>query len=198
MTEQPVFQAAHPTIRRPSPLLPEKVKQHLWAEQVALTEETRERAIDLSKANQQGAANLLLVIALRERLVLSESRLVKAMLLPRELARPASAPRATQQEMHHQLQEDSAVLQARARRCLRVPGPFAFSQVALAARRCNRAAHCGDYPIFARYLPPRIRGALAGCDSKCSRSQRKPVRRGRTFPIAAADKYRCLPHRTAD
>jgi hypothetical protein len=179
-------------------LLPEKVKQHLWAEQVALTQERRERAIDLSQANQQVAANLLPVVALLQRLVLPESWLAKAMLLPRELARPASAPRATQQEMHHQLEEDSVVLQARARRCLRGPGPFAFSQVALAARRCNRAARCADYPIFARYRPPRIQRALAGCDSKCSRSQRKPVRRGRTFPIAAADKYRSLPHQTAD
>jgi hypothetical protein len=79
MTEQSVFQAAHPTTRRPSPLLPEKVKQHLWAEQVALTEERRERAIELL----QVTANLLLMVALRQRFVLPESRPVKAMLLPR-------------------------------------------------------------------------------------------------------------------
>src|SRR6266404_4475840 len=185
-------------IQRLSPSLLEKAKQHLSAEQVALTEENRERAIELWPANQQVTANLLPVVALLQRLVLPESRLVKAMRLPRELARPASAPQATLREMHHQLEEDFVVLQARARRCLRGPGPFAFSQVALAARRCNRAARCGDYPIFAQYRPPRIRRVLAGYDSKCSHSQRKPVRRGRTFPIAAADNDRCLPHRTAD
>jgi hypothetical protein len=206
-----------------SPLLLEKAKQHRWAEQVALMEERRKRAIELLQANLQVTANLLLVVALRGLLVLSESELVKAMLLLRELARlllalPEKslvkanllaetadwrppllvAAEGKQQEMHRRLEEDFAVLQARARRCLRCPGPFAFSQVALAARRCNRAARCGGYPIFVRYRPPRNRRVLAGCDSKCSRSQHKPVRRGRTFPIAAADKCRCLPHRTAD
>jgi hypothetical protein len=48
--------------------------------QVVLTEGHRERAIELSQANQQVTANLQLLVALLQRLVLPESRLVKAML----------------------------------------------------------------------------------------------------------------------
>ena len=68
-------------IQRLSPSLLEKAKQHRWAEQVALMEERRERAIELVQANLQVTANLLLVVALRGRFVLPESRLVKANLL---------------------------------------------------------------------------------------------------------------------
>jgi hypothetical protein len=68
-------------IQRLSPLLLEKAKQHRWAEQAALMEERRERAIELLQANLQVTANLLPVVALRGLLVLSESRLVKANLL---------------------------------------------------------------------------------------------------------------------
>src|SRR5947208_15977547 len=64
---------------------------------------------------------------------------------------------------------------ARVRRCLRCPGPCAFSRETPVARKCNRAARCDDRPIFARYRPPRDRPALAGCDNKCSRSKRQRV-----------------------
>jgi hypothetical protein len=101
-------------------------------------------------------------------------------------------------EMQHQLEEDSPVPRARARRYSRCPGPCAFSPETPGARKCNREARCGDYPILARYRLLRTRDALADCDNKRSRSQRKRVRRAGTFPIAAADRYRCLPRRTAD
>jgi hypothetical protein len=100
--------------------------------------------------------------------------------------------------MQRQLEEDSAVLQARARRCWQCPAPCAFSPETPGARKCSREARCGDYPILARYRLPRNRRVLAGCDNKHNRSQRKHARRVRTFRIAAADKYLCLPHRTAD
>src|SRR6266566_526533 len=100
--------------------------------------------------------------------------------------------------MQHQLEKDSPFPRARARQCLRCPVPCAFSPETRAARKCNREAHCGDYPILARYRLLRIRDALADCDNKRSRSQRKRARRAGTFPIAAADRYLCLPRRTAD
>ncbi len=86
----------------------------------------------------------------------------------------------------------------RERQCLQCPGPCAFFREIPAARKCNRAARYDALPICARYRHPRNRRALAGCDNKCSRSQRKHARRARPFPIAALDKCRCLPRRTAD
>src|SRR5262249_9615852 len=102
--------------------------------------------------------------------------------------RPVPARRVAQR----QPAKGSPVPQGRARRYLRCPGPFAFSQGTPSARKCNRAARCDDFPIFVRYRPPHNRRALAGCDNKCSRSQRRPVPRARTFLIAVADKCRCL------
>ena len=112
-------------------------------------------------------------------------------MLPRQ-ARP------TPQEMQLHLARGSPVLQERAPRYWRGPGPFAFSRGTLAARICNRAARYGGYPNHARCRPRRNRGALAGCDNKYSRSQHRHARRARTFLIAAADKCRCLPRRIAD
>src|SRR5439155_27204421 len=125
----------------------------------------------------------------------------KAMLLVREKRQAEASHLAAQaklQDMQRQLEEGSALLQARARRCSRCPVPCAFSPETPGARKCNPEARCGGYPIFARYRPLRIRDALAGCDNKRSRSRRRRARRGRTFPVAAADRYRCLPRRTAD
>ena len=102
------------------------------------------------------------------------------------------------QEQQRQLEEGSAVPLGRAHLCSRCPGPCAFSQETPAARKCNRAARCDAFPIFARCRPPRNRRALAGCDNKCSRSRRKRARRARTFPTAVADKCRCLLRRPAD
>ena len=92
---------------------------------------------------------------------------------------------------------DSPVPLVRAPRRLQCPDPYAFSRETPAARKCNRAARCDALPIFARYRPPRNRRALAGCDNKCSRSQRKRARRARPFPIVALDKCPCPPRRTA-
>jgi hypothetical protein len=112
-------------------------------------------------------------------------------------ARELFLPLAKLKEMQHQLEEGSAVLQAPARRCWQCLGPCAFSQQTLAARKCNRAARCGGYPNPVQYQLPRNRRVLAGCGNRYNRWQRKHARRVRTFLIAAADKYLCLPHRTA-
>jgi|SRR6266480_1059301 len=94
--------------------------------------------------------------------------------------------------------EQPAVLLARARQYSRYPGPCAPSPEKPAARKCNRAARCGDHPIFARYRLPRNRRVLAGYDNRCSRLPHKRAGRARPFPIAALDRCRCLPRRIED
>jgi hypothetical protein len=108
------------------------------------------------------------------------------------------AVRARLQELQLRPVEDSPVPPARARQHSQCPGPCASSPEIPAARKCSPAARCGGHPICARYRPPRNRRAPAGCGNKRSRSRRKHARPARTFPIAALDKYRCLPRRTAD
>ena len=108
------------------------------------------------------------------------------------------APRARLQDLRLRWAERFPVPSARARQYSKDPGPCASSPEIPGARKCNRAARCGGRPIFARYRRRRNRRALAGCGNKCSRSQRKRARRARPFPIAASDKYRCLPRRIAD
>jgi hypothetical protein len=113
------------------------------------------------------------------------------------LVRPP-APRARLQDLRLRWAERFPVPSARARQYSKDPGPCASSPEIPGARKCNRAARCGGRPIFAQYRRRRNRRALAGCGNKCSRSQRKRARRARPFPIAASDKYRCLPRRIAD
>ena len=184
-------------------LLPARAKQHRSAEQVPLplakARTTRQLQLQANLREAAdwrppllGSSEAPLVRAnpqMKANLKPSEKRLVQARHL---------AAQAKPQEMQRQLEEDSAVLQARARRCSRCPVPCAFSPETPGARKCNREARCGGYPIPARYPLPRIRDALADCDNKRSRSQRKRARRAGTFPIAAADKCLCLPRRTAD
>jgi len=110
--------------------------------------------------------------------------------------RPAARARLKDSRLRRA--ERFPVPSARARQYSKDPGPCASSPEIPVARKCNRAARCGGRPIFARYPPPRNRRALAGCGNKCSRSQHKRARRARPFPIAASDKYRCLPRRIAD
>jgi hypothetical protein len=120
---------------------------------------------------------------------------------PQELGLPRTArrlARARPQELQLPSVEDSPVPPVRARRCSPSPGPCAFFQETLVVRKCNRAVRCDGRPIFARYRPLNNRRALAGCDNKHSRSQRKHARPARTFPIAALDRYRCRPRRIAD
>src|SRR6266550_3608148 len=108
------------------------------------------------------------------------------------------APQARRQDLRLRWAERFPVLSARARQYSKDPGPRASSPEIPGARKCNRAARCGGRPTFARYRRRRNRRALAGCGNKRSRSQRKRARRARPFPIAASDKYRCLPRRIAD
>ena len=140
-------------------------------------------------------ANLETLLAMLR--VLQEKRL--ALLLAVQLTRRDLFLHSVMlEERQRQLEPGSPVRQARARRCSRCPGPYAFCQETPAARKCNRAARCDDFPISARCRPQRNRRALAGCDNKCSRLRRKRARRARTFPIGAADKCRCLPRPIAD
>ena len=88
-----------------------------------------------------------------------------------------SAPRARRQDLRLRWAERFPVLSARARRYSQCPGPCAPSREKPVVQKCNRAARCDALPIFARYRPPRNRRALAGCDNKCSRLQRKHVLR---------------------
>jgi hypothetical protein len=121
---------------------------------------------------------------------------------PQELGLPRTARRLAARARPQELQlppvEDSPVPPVRARRCSPGPGPCASSLKILVVRKCSRGARCGGRPIFARYRPPSNRRALAGYDNKRSRSQRKHARRARPFPIAALDRYRCLPRQIAD
>jgi hypothetical protein len=102
------------------------------------------------------------------------------------------------QERQRQQEKDFPVPLARARQYSRDPGPCAFSRGTPAVRKCNRAVRCGGSPIFVRCRPRRNRRALARCDNKCSRSQRKRARHARPIPIAAEDRCRCLPRPIAD
>src|SRR5262245_37574989 len=77
---------------------------------------------------------------------------------------------------------------ARARQCLRGPGPFAFFREIRDAQKCNPAAHYGDSPIFARYRWRRSQREPAGYGNRRIRWLRKRARPAGTFPIVAADK----------
>ena len=85
--------------------------------------------------------------------------------------------RVLREKRQRRLEPGWPVRRERARRCSRCPGPSAFSQETPAVRKCNRAARCGDHPIFARYPLPHTRRGPADCDNRCSRSQRKRARR---------------------
>ena len=199
MTEQSGFQAAHPSAE-PEVTLP-------------LREENRETAIELLQANSQVKAYLLVTQPADWRpplLVAREKgsdfvsqpakqppvKLLVAQTKPGDLFLHSQEQKLREAPL--QAEQGSPVLQARERQYSRGPGPFAFSRETQAARKCNRAGRCGDYPNHVRCRPRRNRRALAGCDNKCSRSQHRPARRVRTFLIAAADKCRCLPRRIAD
>ena len=108
------------------------------------------------------------------------------------------AARARPQDLPLRRAERFALPPAHARRCSKDPGPCAFSQEILVARKCNRAARCGGPPISAQYRRPRNRRALAGCDNRCSRSRRKHAGPARPCLIAVEDKRRCRPPPFAD
>ena len=205
-----------PAMWQPPPVMLMRLDSHL----LRLSEEKGKPAVYLESATAQletlqekhllvKAMQLLAEMVRRERpnwplpAVLQENSLALAkqlLLQDLDLARPERwrLARARPQELQLPPVEDSPVPPVRARRCSPSPGPCASSLKILVVRKCNRAARCGGRPIYAQYRPPRNRRALAGCDNKRSRSQRKHVRPARTFPIAALDRYRCLPRRIAD
>ena len=77
----------------------------------------------------------------------------------------------------------------RVRQCLQGPGPFAFFREIPDAQKCNRAARCGDLPIFVRCRQRCNRRGFVGYGNRRSRLLHKRVRPAGTFPIAGADKY---------
>jgi hypothetical protein len=109
-----------------------------------------------------------------------------------------SVAQASWQELRFRRAAHFALLPARVRRCSQDPGPYAFFRETLVARKCNRAVRCDGPPISARCRPRRNRRGPAGCDSKCSRSQRKRAGLAQPYPIAAEDKRRCHPLPFAD
>jgi hypothetical protein len=113
------------------------------------------------------------------------------------LVRLLAAP-AKLRDLRRYRAERFALQPARARQYSQCPGPCASSREIPVARKCNRAARYDGRPIFARCRPLSNRRALAGCDNKCSRSQRKRVHHAQTSQIVALDRCRCLPRRTAD
>jgi len=141
---------------------------------------------ELLQASPRGKANLRLMAATMQ-MLWEVGRLAKVdQLLPairrlpdrmeQHLARVRLlAARAKLQDLRRRQAERFPVPQASVRRCLRCPGPCAFSRETPVVRKCNRAARCDVRPIFARCRPPRNRRGLAGCDNKCNRSQRKDV-----------------------
>jgi len=213
MMERSSLRALH------SPLLLERVKQDpSWAPAVAIPLAETKQAKPSEMRQLHSQANLLVEEKLPRPAAAARQKLSQAKLKQKDsdfvsqlenhrlVLRLVAQLRARDlllhsgkvQEMRHQLEQDSAVLRARARRYSRCPGPYAFYRETLVARKYNRGARCGGYPSPAQYPLPRTRRVLAGCGNKYTRSRRKHARPARTFLIAAADKYRFLPRRTAD
>jgi hypothetical protein len=193
----------------PLPVRMAKPEIHLDAELTAtLRENPPAEAIQLAASE---SVTRLAPAMWQPPVMLQEKSLAEAIQLIRELATLEAAKRRPLQvlglprvararlpDLQLPPVEDSPVPSARARLHSQGPGPYASSLKILVVRKCSREARCGGHPIFARYRPLNNRRALAGCDNKRSRSQRKHARRARPFPIAALDRYRCPPRRTAD
>ena len=88
--------------------------------------------------------------------------------------------------------------QARVFRCLKDRVPSAFGRAALGDRICNRAARCGDPPIFDRRRRRRNRRAPARYGTRNSHWRCKRVGRARPFRIWEPDRRRCHPLPFAD
>ena len=183
------------------PLPPEMAKQEALSDPDSLAPLVPANLETLPTIRRPPEANLM-AMAMQQGLpaMLQENLPGKATQLPLKVVRPVRAKRplpekdlelrrteqhlvrgrllaawAKLQDLRRRRVERFPVPPARVRRCLRCPGPCAFSRETPVARKCNRAARCDDRPIFARCRPPRNRRALAGCDNKCNRSQRKHV-----------------------
>jgi len=97
--------------------------------------------------------------------------------------------------------------QARLYRCSPNQVRALFSQLALAGRKCNRAARYADHPTLDaglelpiaedQHQKRRNRREFVGCGSKNIRSRRERVCRARPFQILASDKCRCPLRRFA-
>ena len=175
-----------PAMWQPPPVMLMRLDSHL----LRLSEEKGKPAVYLESATAQLETLQENSLALAKQLLLQDL----------DLARPERwrLARARPQELQLPPVEDSPVPPVRAHRCSPSPGPCAFFLRILVVRKCNRAVRCDGRPIFARYRPLNNQRALAGCGNKRSRSQRKHARPARTFPIAALDRYRCLPRQIAD
>jgi hypothetical protein len=116
------------------------------------------------------------------------------------VARSLAVVRVNPQELRlrRAAQARFPALLAHARRHSQDQDPSAFFREILVARKYNRAARCGDLPIFARYRRLRNQRGLARCDNRRSRSPRKRAGLARPFPIVAGDKRRCRPLPFAD
>jgi hypothetical protein len=152
--------------------------------------------------SEKSSGKAILLVSELATLESAKRRLLADLDLPRTERRPVQAQqlaaRARLREMPLLPVEDSPVPLARARRHSPGPGPCAFSPKTSAARKYNRVARSGGRPISARYRWPRNQRAPADYGNKRSRWRRKRVHRAEPFPIAALDKYPCLPRRIAD
>jgi hypothetical protein len=196
MTARSLFQVARLTISRSCPWFLAMAKRDLTAARAEANHPIR-RLLLQGKLPVQ-VFQLALVV--REKLL--ASKLAKHRLAVHQVTqRPGLfLPLVMLQEQEERLPrvKDPPALQVRVRRCSQGPGPCAFFRGTLAARKCNRAVRCDASPTSARYQLPRNRHGLADYDSRCSRSQRTHARRVAPFPIAAADKYPCLPRPILD
>ena len=195
------------------PQLLAKPEAHLDAELMATSLENRPAA-GIQSASEL-AMRLAPAMCQAPWVILEENSLAEAIQLLRELATLERAKRRLLQDLGlpqmarrlarprlPDLQlpsvEDSPVPSALALRYSPDPGPCASSLKILVVRKYSRAVRCGGRPICARCRPLSNRRALAGYDNKRSRWQRKHARRAPPFPIAASDRYRCLPRQIAD
>jgi len=101
---------------------------------------------------------------------------------------PLLGPQVLQQDCRLRLATGIPRVRVRARQCLLGPGLFAFFREIPDVEKCNRAARCGDSPIFARYRRRCSRRGLVGYGNTRSRLLHKRVRLAGTFPIVDADK----------
>jgi hypothetical protein len=205
MMAQSLFLAAHPTISLSYPLFLAMEKRDLTVAPAEANRSTRRllREAKLPAENWVVMGPMQPGLLLRAKLpakviqaelVLQAAHFVSQRAKQQAVRRRAAAkamrqdsllPQAARREQRLQSVTDSPARRARVRRCWRHPDRCALSRETLAARRCNRAARYGGFPICARYRLPRNRRGLARCDNRCSRLRHTRALRVRPFPIAA-------------
>ena len=90
------------------------------------------------------------------------------------------------------------LLRARGRQCSRDPDPFAFFREIPDAEKCNRAARCGDLPIFVRCRQRCNRRGFVGYGNTRSRLLHTRARHAGTSPIVGVDKCQSPLRRIED